>query len=113
MNEKTIPYKIYLEEEEIEEEEVIPLLPKFAQEDTEISGASRGTAYHKVLEVLDFTKSYDEDSLKIAIGNMIEKETELVVRMQNEGHLVCNHTFSHKSMVKKSKNEFKIHGDVF
>ena len=63
--------RVYLEEEELEEEIVIPLLPKFAQEATEISGASRGTAYHKVLEVLDFTKTYDEASLKIAIGDMV------------------------------------------
>ena len=30
----------------------------------ELTGASRGTAYHKVLEVLDFSKEYDEASLQ-------------------------------------------------
>ena len=61
----------YLEEEEIEEEIVIPLLPRFAKEKTELSGASRGTAYHKVLEILDFTKDYDKEELKFAINEMV------------------------------------------
>ena len=55
----------YMEEAEevFREEEVIPLLPKFLQEQEELTGASRGTAYHKLLEVLDFTKEYDEEIL--------------------------------------------------
>ena len=55
-------------EEDVEfvypEEEVMPLLPKFLQDETQLTGASRGTAYHKVLEVLDFSKEYDEVTLK-------------------------------------------------
>lgn len=49
------------------EEEVIPLLPKFLQEKEELTGASKGTAYHKLLEILDFTKEYEEASLRVAI----------------------------------------------
>lgn len=66
--------KIYLESEEIEEEEVIPLLPKFKQEQVELAGAARGTVYHKVLEILDFTKEYDKVSLKTAIQEMVEEQ---------------------------------------
>lgn len=54
-------------EELFHEEEVIPLLPKFLQEDSELTGASRGTAYHKLLELLDFGKEYDEETLKAEI----------------------------------------------
>jgi len=63
--------RIYLEEEEQEEEEIIPFVPKFVQEEKEISGAARGTAYHKLLEVLDFTKSYDEESLAMEMKNIV------------------------------------------
>lgn len=66
--------RAYLEEEGEEafrEEEVIPLLPKFLQGEEELTGASRGSAYHKLLELLDFTKKYDEESLKREIS---EKE---------------------------------------
>ncbi len=77
--------RIYMEKEEIEEEEVIPLLPKFLQEESEIAGASRGTAYHKVLELLDFKEEYDMQKLQQAIETMIEhgqitKEAALSVR---------------------------------
>ena len=64
--------RAYLEEEEIEEEEVIPLLPAFLQGEEVISGASRGTAYHRVLELLDFSKEYDDTTLKEAIKQMTE-----------------------------------------
>lgn len=46
-----------------QEEEIIPLLPNFLQEDTELKGASRGTAYHKFLEILDYSREYDRESL--------------------------------------------------
>ena len=63
------------QEEEVEhvfnEEEVIPLLPKFLQEEEELTGASRGSAYHKLLELLDFTKEYNRENLVRAIA---EKE---------------------------------------
>lgn len=37
-----------------EEPVVVPLIPRFMQEEVEVSGAARGTVYHKVLENLDF-----------------------------------------------------------
>ncbi|MBQ8804627.1 MAG: helicase-exonuclease AddAB subunit AddA [Tyzzerella sp.] len=59
--------RIFMEEEGEEafkEEEVIPLLPKFVQEKEELTGASRGTAYHRFLELLDFSKTYHEEELQ-------------------------------------------------
>lgn len=38
-----------------EEETVVPYLPKFIKNDTDVSGTDRGTAYHKIMELLDFT----------------------------------------------------------
>lgn len=55
-----------------EEPEVIPLVPKFLSEETELKGASRGSAYHKLLELLDFTVVYDRDSLKLAVEGLEE-----------------------------------------
>ena len=40
-----------------EEPEVVPLLPKFMTEEETLTGASRGTAYHRVMELLDFEKN--------------------------------------------------------
>ena len=57
------------------EEEVVPLLPKFLVEEEEnLTGALRGTAYHRFLELLDFTKEYDYASLKDTIREFCEEE---------------------------------------
>ena len=55
-----------------EEEEVIPLLPDFVQEKTKHMGAFRGTAYHRLLELLDFTKEYKEEDVLKAIAHFVE-----------------------------------------
>lgn len=72
--------RVYLEEDEIEEEEVVPLLPAFLQEEEVLSGASIGTAYHRVLELLDFSKEYDEVALRAAMDQM-QKENKLSAEM--------------------------------
>ena len=58
-------------EEIFKEEEVIPLLPKFLQKEEELTGASKGTAYHKLLELLDFTKDYDGETLTKTITKLV------------------------------------------
>ena len=69
-----IKKRIYMKEmmgEEVEESgemlykepEVVPLVPQFLREEEELTGASRGTAYHRVMELLDFRKDYDEERL--------------------------------------------------
>ncbi len=55
-----------------EEPEVIPLIPKFLKEEEELSGASRGTAYHRLMELLDFSKEYTKESLQEAIDVFLE-----------------------------------------
>ena len=59
-----------------------------------------------VTRILDVLKSENVPAAFFVLGHMIEKETQLIKRMQDEGHLVCNHTFSHKPMVKRSYEEF-------
>lgn len=54
-------------EELIKEPEVIPLLPEFVQGKQPLDGASRGSAYHRLLELLDFSATYDEETLKKAV----------------------------------------------
>lgn len=41
------------------------------------------------------------------LGNLVTSSTELVKRMGDEGHLVCNHTYRHRDMSKfTDKAEF-------
>lgn len=51
-----------------DEPEAVPLLPQFLKGQTKLSGASRGSAYHKLLELLDFAREYDIKTLKEEIA---------------------------------------------
>ncbi len=59
-----------------------------------------------VRKVLDVLKQEDVQGAFFVLGNVIEKNVDLILRMFDEGHLVCNHTYSHKTMIGKSKEEF-------
>ena len=55
-----------------EEPDVVPLIPRFRAGQEELTGASRGSAYHRVMELLDFTEEYTQESLSQAVRSMEE-----------------------------------------
>lgn len=61
-------------EQLFESEETKEILPSFMKEETLLSGASRGTAYHRALELLDFTTEYEEESLKCCLEQFVKEE---------------------------------------
>ena len=69
--------RAYLEEEAGEivyqEPEIVPLIPGFLREEKEVMGASRGTAYHKFLELLDFEGEYTRESLQTRLAAFVEE----------------------------------------
>lgn len=104
--------RVYLEEEGAsalyEEADVIPLLPRFMQEETELTGASRGSAYHKLLELLDFTRDYDRASLKMEIEFLQEEgrlSKEMADCIEPENILQFLHSSIGKRVQKASKEE--------
>lgn len=77
---KKMAYQAELDDEEnalgevvFEEPEVVPLLPKFMTEEETLTGAPRGTAYHRVMELLDFEKMYDRQTLETEINTFVEQ----------------------------------------
>lgn len=46
-----------------EEKEVVPYIPAFRREQEKVSGAVRGSAFHRVMELLDFTYVFVESRL--------------------------------------------------
>ncbi len=58
-------------------------------------------------KTLDILKSQNVSGAFFILGNLIKSNPEIVTRMFEEGHLVCNHTYSHKSMINKTAEEFK------
>lgn len=58
-----------------------------------------------VERILDILKEENVCATFFVLGHFIEQNTDLVIRMNNEGHLVGNHTFSHKNMSKANGEE--------
>ncbi|BCZ29679.1 helicase-exonuclease AddAB subunit AddA [[Clostridium] scindens] len=56
-----------------EEPEVVPLIPRFLKEEEELTGASRGTAYHRLMELLDLAQDYGEAELADAVSAYVEE----------------------------------------
>jgi len=66
-----------------------------------------------VEKILDILKEKQVSAAFFILSHLIKNNTELVKRMANEGHLVCNHTMSHKNMAKvkdPSEWEKELHG---
>lgn len=57
-----------------EEETVVPYLPHFIKNDDRVSGTQRGTAFHRVMELLDFKAFYDilQETEQPVSGHRIE-----------------------------------------
>ena len=68
-----------------EEETVVPYLPEFLQKDERVSGSMRGSAFHKVMELFDFTE------LTNKVNKDKEKATTLLegqlAKMRQDGRL--------------------------
>ena len=63
-----------------------------------------------VAKVLDTLKAAGVPGAFFILGNLPEAEPELVRRMAEEGHLVCNHTFDHKDMT--GENVSQLEGEL-
>lgn len=48
-----------------------PVIPRFAREDEEAGGVSRGNAYHRVLECLDYGEAESEEAIREQLNRML------------------------------------------
>ena len=61
-----------------------------------------------VAKILDILKDENVPGAFFILQGLVERDTELVKRMAEEGHLVCNHTASHRDMTQvRSLEEFR------
>lgn len=56
-------------------------------------------------KILDTLKGEGVSAAFFVLDNLIIKNTDLVIRMGNEGHLVCNHTKNHKDLTEATNEE--------
>lgn len=54
------------------QKEFVPLVPRFAAEEQTVRGAAKGTAYHQVMECLDYTGDNSFEGIKKQISHLEE-----------------------------------------
>ena len=57
-----------------------------------------------IARILDILRDEEATAAFFILGNLITRNTDLVRRMAEEGHMVCNHTVHHKDM-SRADNE--------
>ena len=63
------------EENLLFEPDIIPLIPAFmAEKEEEYTGAARGTAYHRVMECLDYEKTDTDEQLQEQLEKLLEQK---------------------------------------
>lgn len=60
-----------------------------------------------VSRILDALKEENVTGAFFVLANVVKNNADLVNRMFDEGHLVCNHTYSHKDITKENAEELK------
>ncbi len=58
-----------------------------------------------IAKILDILKEEEVPGAFFVLDHLIKKNTALVLRMADEGHLVCNHTAQHKDMTQFHEKE--------
>jgi len=56
--------------------------------------------------ILDTLNKLNVPAAFFLVGHYIETEQELINRMEQEGHIIANHTMNHKKMENLSKEQF-------
>ncbi len=59
-----------------------------------------------VAKILDVLKEEEVPGAFFVLENLVTRNTDLVKRMAEEGHLVCNHTARHRDMTAMTREEF-------
>lgn len=57
-----------------------------------------------VAKILDVMEQEQVRGAFFILGNLVKRNPELVKRMADQGHLVCNHTYTHKNITKLDAN---------
>ncbi len=64
-----------------------------------------------VAKILDIMQEQNVTGAFFILGNLIDRNPDLVKRMADQGHLVCNHTYSHKNITTMSANDIAVELD--
>ncbi len=82
-------------------------IDKSANEDKKVIYLTFDAGYENgnIEKILDVLKEENVPAAFFLLDNIILKNTDLVLRMADEGHLVCNHTKNHKNLSTSGDEE--------
>lgn len=82
---------------------------KYADSDEKVIYLTFDAGYENgnVEQILNILKNENVHGSFFVLENLIKKNGELICRMVEEGHLVCNHTATHKDISNLSCDELK------
>ena len=81
-----------------EEEQVIPYLPKFLKQDETVSGSDRGSAFHKVMELFDFTLLTESGNAEEGDGKAEQRTGEERQKAEKSGGVVETETLVRREL---------------
>ena len=58
-------------------------------------------------KIANVLKKHNVKAAFFVLDNIIRRNTDLIVRLADEGHLICSHTSRHKDCTKLSQEEFE------
>lgn len=75
---------------------------KNAEEDDPVLYLTFDAGYENgnIEKILDALKKHNAPAAFFVLSHLVQNNTDLIVRMKEEGHTICNHTASHKDMSK-------------
>lgn len=95
------------------EEEVVPLVPRFlaGEEEEKLTGSSRGTAYHRVMECLDYRRVSSEGEIRQQLEELISAKK--LSSVQAEAIQVRDILVFLSSGVGKRMREAALRGELY
>lgn len=86
----------------VQEETAVPLLPRFITQEGELAGADRGTAYHRVFQLLDYAHVDGKQEIEKQLAKMAD-ENKLSLEAKESIQISLIETFLNSSIGKRIK----------
>ncbi len=79
-------------EELIQNQEIVPYIPNFVQETQEVSPVQKGTAYHKLLELINYEEALEQQIEQICTAGFITADAAKTIKVNEMNRFFASKT---------------------